>query len=63
MPCPRPDPRDNRDTYGPNPAPKKLAVWKREENKLALPWAWAQPHTALVIVGTTEVRSRKEDPP
>lgn len=50
-------------TLGPNPAPKELAVWKREENKLVLPWAWAQPatHRALVIVGTTEVRSRRED--
>lgn len=49
-PCvsgPKPDPRDNRDTYGPIPAPKELAVWRREKNKLMLPWAWAQLHKEL----------------
>lgn len=46
MSGPKPDPRDNRDTYSPIAAPKELAVWRRE-NKLMLPWVWAQLHKEL----------------
>lgn len=63
MPGPKPDPGDNRDTYGPISAPKGTRCMRaaREHADAAMGMR-AAAHRALVAVGAGRAGSRRKGP-